>query len=138
MAQAGRDVTDAELAVLEVLWETGPASVRQLVDRLYPAAGPSAPSTVQKLLERLEAKSYVNRNRSGGMHRFAAAVDRATLISTRLRGVAEEFCQGSLASLLTHLVQTEGLSPEERQALRALVQEWRPSQKKTPRDRGTA
>jgi predicted transcriptional regulator len=115
----------------------GPASVRQLVDRLYPSAGPSAPSTVQKLLERLEAKSYVTRDRSGGMHRFAAAVDRGTLISARLRSVAEEFCQGSLASLLTHLVQTESLSHQERQALRELVQEWRPAKKKTPRDRDT-
>lgn len=135
MAQAGRDVTDAELAVLEALWEKGPSSVRQLVDRIYPGAGPSAPSTVQKLLERLEAKSYVTRDRASGMHRFAAAVDRGTLVSTRLRSVAEDLCHGSLASLFTHLVETESLSLEERQALRKLVEQGSSAKKKTPRDR---
>jgi BlaI family penicillinase repressor len=135
MSQAGRDVTDAELAVLEALWEMGPSSVRQLVERLYAGAGPSAPATVQKLLERLEAKSYVTRDRSFGTHRFAATVDRGALINTRLRSVAEELCQGSLASLFTHLVKTEILSQAERHALRKLVEEGDSPRKKTPRDR---
>ncbi len=136
MAQAGRDVTDAELAVLEGLWEMGPSSVRQLVDRLYPEGGPSAPATVQKLLERLEAKSFVARDRCAGTHRFAATVNRGTLISTRLRGLVEKLCGGSLASLFTHLVQTESLSHQEREALRELVEQWDPAREKTRRPRG--
>jgi predicted transcriptional regulator len=135
MAQVGPDVTETELAVLEGLWEMGPSSVRQLVERLYPGGGPSAPATVQKLLERLEAKTFVTRDRTGGTHQFAAAVDRSTLISARLRYVAEELCDGSLASLLTHLVQTESLSQQERQALRDLVEQWDPAKKKARRNR---
>jgi len=45
-------------------------------------------------------------------------------VSARLRNVAEELCDGSLTSLLTHLVQTESLSKSDRKALRALVNEW--------------
>ena len=98
--------------------------------------GPSAPATVQKLLERLEAKSYVARDRAAGTHRFAATVNRGTLISTRLRGLVEKLCGGSLESLFTHLVQTESLSPQERQALRELVEQWDPAREKTRRPRG--
>jgi predicted transcriptional regulator len=124
MPRPVRDVTETELSILQALWDLGPATVRQLVERLYPGAGPSAPATVQKLLERLEGKEYVARDRSGPAQRFRATIDRGALVSARLRGVAEELCDGSLTSLLTHLVQTEGLSAEERRLLRALVAGW--------------
>ncbi len=124
MARSVRDVTETELAVLQVLWDLGSSTVRQVVDRIYPGGGPSAPPTVQKLMERLEAKGFVTRDRSGGVQKFAATVDRAAIVSARLRSVAEELCDGSLTSLLTHLVQTESLSKSDRKALRALVDEW--------------
>ena len=44
------DVTDAELAVLQALWERGTATIRQLTDALYPGGGPAQYGTVQKLL----------------------------------------------------------------------------------------
>jgi predicted transcriptional regulator len=121
-----RDVTGTELAILEVLWELGPATVRQVSDRLYPQGPPSAPATVLKLIGRLEAKGFVERAGRGGGNRFAAAVERGTLVSARLRGVAEDLCGGSMASLLTHLVRTESLSQDDRRALRALVESWQP------------
>ncbi len=86
---------------------------------------PSAHPTVQKLLARLEAKRFVLRDKSGEAHRFAAVVDRGKLISARLRAVAEGLCGGSMTSLVTHLVRTERLSSEDRQALHKLVDEWK-------------
>ncbi|MBV9122830.1 MAG: BlaI/MecI/CopY family transcriptional regulator, partial [Planctomycetes bacterium] len=56
MARTPRDVTDTELAILEVLWERGQATRRQLMDALYPGGGPAQYATIQKLLERLEGK----------------------------------------------------------------------------------
>ena len=85
MPRPMRDVTETELSILQVLWDVGPATVRQLVERLYPDAGPSAAPTVQKLLERLEGKEYVDRDRSGPAHRFRATVDRGALISAAAR-----------------------------------------------------
>ena len=72
MADPAADVTDAELAVLRHLWDHGTATRRQITDALYPDGGPAHYTTVQKLLERLEAKGYV-RSRAGrrrpGVHR---------------------------------------------------------------------
>jgi predicted transcriptional regulator len=126
MARPLPDVTETELAILQILWELGSARVREVSDRLYPEGQPSAPATVLKLLERLESKGFVARESRDGANRFAAAVDRAALVSARLRGVAEELCGGSMASLLTHLVQTEAFSQDDRRALRALVEGWEP------------
>jgi BlaI family transcriptional regulator, penicillinase repressor len=115
------DVTDAELAVLQVLWDRGSATIRQLTDLLYPDGNEVHYATVQKLLERLEAKGHVGRDRSGHAHRFSARTDRDTLVGHRLRVMAEKLCGGLMAPLLTHLVRAEALSARERQELRDLI-----------------
>src|SRR3954471_18739502 len=121
MARTPRDVTEAELAVLRTLWDQGPASVRTIAAELA-AGGPSVqPATVQKLLERLEDKGWVARDRTGPVQLFAATADRDDLIGRRLRGIAEELCEGALTPLLSHLVQNERLTPADRQALRDLI-----------------
>jgi BlaI family penicillinase repressor len=116
-----QDVTDAELAVLQALWERGSATIRQLTDVLYPDGNEAHYATVQKLLERLESKGHVRRDRSGHAHRFTARTDRDTLVGHRLRVMAEKLCGGLMAPLLTHLVRAEALSNEERQELRDLI-----------------
>jgi predicted transcriptional regulator len=133
MARTPQDVTEAELAVLEVLWDQGPAPIRRITEVLYKAAKPSQYATVQKLLERLEEKKFVTRDRAGPVHQFAAAVNRAELIGRRLQSVAEQLCGGSWTPLLTHLVQQRRLTAEERQALRDLIAETDPRPKKPPR-----
>ena len=57
MAKPPQDVTDAELAVLQVLWSEGPATIRQLTETIYPDSGPGYYATVQKLLE-FDGKVY--------------------------------------------------------------------------------
>jgi BlaI family penicillinase repressor len=123
MARPRVDVTEAELSVLQELWgRPEGATIRQLTEAIYPDGGPSRAATVQKLLERLEEKGCVARDRSGPVQRFAARVAREDLIGLRLRAVAESLCGGSLTPLLTHLVeQSRPLKPGERQALRDLI-----------------
>src|SRR5437660_7459163 len=105
MARTPQDVTDAELAVLHALWEDGPATIRQLTDALYPGGGVAQYATVQKLLERLESKGCVRRDRSAAVHVFTPLLGRDELVGRRVRAVAEPLCGGSLTSLLTPLVQ---------------------------------
>jgi len=118
-----RDVTEAELAVLRVLWEHGPATIRELTERLYPGGGTSAYATVQKLLDRLEGKACVRRDRARVPHVFAAGIVREALIAQRLEALADSLCEGSLAPLFTNLVGHRRLTDAERAALRALVED---------------
>ena len=121
MARTPQDVTDTELAVLQLLWERGPATRRQITDVLYPGGGPSHYTTVAKLLERLEAKGFVRKDRGEGALAFTATVDREELISRRLRDVAEKLCGGSLTPLLINLVRARRLSARELQELQDLI-----------------
>jgi BlaI family penicillinase repressor len=121
MGQPLPHVTDAEWAVLELLWDQGPASVRQLADILYPKGGPSEYATVHKLLERLEAKDIVARKRTAGVFVFQALVGRDELIGQQLETLVEKMCGGSLQPLLTNLIRVKRLKPEELRELLALV-----------------
>src|SRR5262245_2383266 len=122
MARTAKDVTDAELAVLEVLWRRGESSIREIADELYPGGASSELATVQKLCERLVAKSFVARHRGRRPQLFAAAVDRQQLIGRQLKLVADKLCAGSYTPLLNHLVEGSALTAEEIGALRDLVQ----------------
>ncbi|HTU92524.1 MAG TPA: BlaI/MecI/CopY family transcriptional regulator [Gemmataceae bacterium] len=135
MARTPQDVTETELAVLQVLWDSGPATIRQLTDVLYPGGGTAQYSTVQKMLERLENKDCVRRERTPPAHVFSAAIAREDLIDRRLRDVAEKLCGGSLTPLLTHLVRTRALTMRERQELRDLIDELDPKDKGKKRPR---
>src|SRR4051812_33315770 len=110
MARPPSEITDAELAVLQVLWELESATIRQLTARIYPGGSPSQYATVQKLLERLECKAFVRRDRGAPVHHFRSCICREELIGRRLRMVAEKLCGGSLTPLLTHLLTNEKLS----------------------------
>jgi BlaI family penicillinase repressor len=121
MPRRPRDVTDAELDVLRLLWKAGSATIRVLTDHLYPNGGTSEYATVQKLLERLEGKGLAARTAQGRQNVYRATVDREELVARRLRNTAEELCDGSLTPLITHLVSAGQLSREELRELRRMV-----------------
>lgn len=123
MARPAQDITDAELAVLQVLWDRGPATIRTITDVLYPDGGAAHYATVQKLLERLEGKECVSRDRATAVHVFSATLGRDELVGRRLQTLAEKLCGGSWTPLVTHLVQNRKLTTHERQTLRAFIEE---------------
>ena len=114
-------LTDAQFAVLEALWNNGLQTIRQLTAILYPSQTTSDYATVQKLLEQLEDKGCVQRNRSEFAHTFVAKVERSDLIDSQLKEMADRLCGGSLTSVLMHLVENATLSRTEREALQKLL-----------------
>jgi BlaI family transcriptional regulator, penicillinase repressor len=134
MAREARDVTEAELGLMQVLWDRGPVNTRQITESLYGAgSAQSQYATVQKLLERLEDKGFVRRDRSEFVHTFTAAVDRDELIGRRLAAMADKLCGGSMAPILSQLARNKALTEKQRQALRELIDS--PSSDRTTRGR---
>jgi predicted transcriptional regulator len=135
MGRPAQDITESELGVLRILWDQGTATIRQLTDILYPGGGAALYATVQKLLDRMEAKGYVRRDRSLYVHVFAAGLNRDELIGRRLRSLAETLCDGSLTPLLTHLARAKDLTAEDRMALRTIIEEAGPDAGRVEPDR---
>lgn len=120
MTSKFKPVTDAELAVLKLLWERGPLTARAIREELYPRGTPSDHATVQKLLERLESKGCTTRDRSGFAHVFAARVTQQAVVGQQLEALAEKLTDGSLAPLIMHVVNSKKLSARDRRELREL------------------
>ena|SRR5262245_7577069 len=134
MARTPQDITDAELAVLQVLWDAeAPLPIRRLTEILYPSGKAAQYATVQKLLERLEAKECVARDRSAPVHVFSATLGRDELVGRRLQAVAEKLYGGSWTPLLTTLVQSQRLSVDDRRKLRQLIDDHNAPAARKPR-----
>lgn len=122
-------VTEAELAILERLWDAAPQSARQLAGRLYPRQTPSDIATVQKLIQRLEGKGLVIRDRGERVHEFRPAVSRETYAGNRLAELADRLTEGSVAPLLLHLVNSRKLTARELAELREILDQGTPTRK---------
>lgn len=123
MGRTPREITDTELSLLNELWQRPSATVQELTEILYGNTPPALLATVRKLLDRLEAKGCVSRDRSKWPHHYSALVKREELASNRLQATADEFFDGDLAPLLTHLVRSQKLSAKDRENLRKLFDE---------------
>lgn len=129
MSQA---LANAELAVMDLLWNNDRMTARDLREQLYPDATKAQHGTVQRLLQRLEEKGIVERDRSLAVHFFSPLISRQTYAGQQLETLADKLTAGSIAPLITHLVEEKKISPDEINRLRDILSE---STLKKPRKR---
>ncbi len=119
--------SNAELQVLDQLWEKSPKTVRELSQAIYQSTEPSSYATVQTLLDRLEKKGWVSRDRSQFRHTFSPTKTRDFLVGEQIQQVANSVCDGSIAALLGHFAKSKPtLSTEERLQLQKLIDQSEP------------
>jgi predicted transcriptional regulator len=128
----GATVSEAELDVLKVLWERSSGTVREINAILSQQGRRWAYTTVQTLLQRLEAKGHVQSDKSGAAHVYSAAVSREELLSRRLRELADQFCDGTASPLLLALIGDSRLTAKEIQHLRQLLDQLEPPKRPRP------
>ncbi len=114
--------TERELDVMDVLWEAGEegrtvAEVReQLSDEL-------AYTTVLTVLRTLEEKGHVAHRENGKAYRYRPLVGREAAGTSALRRLVRKVFRGSPELLLTQLVSDRGLSREDLERMRELLDE---------------
>ena len=114
-------ITDGELSILQVLWEREEATSREITAALREEVTDPKMASIQKLIERLEAKGCVERDRSERAHRFRPLVSREQFLRSRLQSLADRLCDGALVPLVTTLLRSERIAKKEREELRNLV-----------------
>jgi predicted transcriptional regulator len=121
MPRKPQDVTDAELAVLKVLWERESATAREIRTQLYPKGTSSDHGTIQSLLQRLERKGFISRDRSEFAHVFRPRVGRQAYAGQQLEALADKLTDGSLVPFVLHLVENRGIGAGERREIKKLL-----------------
>jgi predicted transcriptional regulator len=123
MGKPHDEITDAELAVMEVLWNRPEgATVRQIVLAVYGRHEHSLHGGVKSFLDRLLDKGYVRVDKTGFAHRFFAAVSRRQYVGGQLKRMAESHFGGALAPLLLSLMEQAKLSRKDRAAIEKLIE----------------
>ena len=98
MGKLNDEITEAELSVMEVLWNRDDGeTVREIVLAVYGRHEHSLHGGVKSFLDRLIEKGYVKVDKTGFAHRFFAAVTRQEFVGRQLKRMAESHFGGSLA-----------------------------------------
>jgi predicted transcriptional regulator len=130
MGEREYDIGAAELEVLKLLWDEGPASVRAVLNRLHEMDRKVAYTTVQTMLTRLEQKGFVRADKSDLAFVYTPLISREQISRSRLRKLLEQCYDGAAGPLILHLVRSEALQPEEIAELQKLIDRLDPNRKK--------
>jgi len=116
--------TEAELELLRVLWDKGPATVRELHDEvnLQRAVGYTS---VLKILQIMTEKGLVEREESNKAHIYRAAASQEETQNQLLRDLSERLFSGSATQLAMHALAMQPTSDAELDELRTLIEQKR-------------
>ena len=115
--------TDAELAILRVLWERGPATVRQVHEAL--ADRETGYTTTLKLMQIMADKGLVTRDESARTHVYAARVSQEQTQRQLVNDLVDRAFGGSAAELVLRALSDARTSAEELREIRRLIDEAR-------------
>ncbi len=114
-----RSLTQLELEIMTVLWETGAANVQSVQARL--TTRNLAYTTVQTMLNVLERKGKVKRRLKDRAYFYQPIVSRANATSQAVGEMLDRFFGGSADSLVLNLVETRKLTPEKLTQIQKLL-----------------
>jgi len=113
-----RKPTDAELAILRVLWARGPSTVRQIAEQMGREAGYT---TVLKLLQIMTEKRLVTRDESARTHIYEAAYTQDQTERQLVTDLLDRVFDGSAAKLVLQALASNKASPEELDEIKKLI-----------------
>ena len=113
-------LTDAELRLMDVLWQVGPSTVQQVLEAL-PAKPALAYNSVLTTIRILEQKGYVEHKKDGRAHVYKPVVDRKQAQRTEIHHLVGRFFQNSHEELVLNLLEEQNIDVEELQRLRELL-----------------
>ena len=117
-----RNLTDAELRLMEVIWEKGKATVGEVVEAL-PKGVPLAYSTVLTTLRILENKGYLRHTKDGRSFVYRPLVKREQARENALSHLLRRFFEGSPELLMLNLMEGGKIDEQELARLRKRIEE---------------
>jgi predicted transcriptional regulator len=116
--------TDAELAILRVLWERGPSTVRQVHEALADTRETGYTTTL-KLMQIMADKGLVTRNESARTHVYTAIAGQQQTQTQLVKDLVDRAFGGSAAELVLRALSDEPASDAELKQIRKLIDDYR-------------
>ncbi len=113
-------ISEAEHAVMEVLWDEAPLTAQDVAERVDPARGWSA-ATVKTLLGRLLAKRTIAHEADGRRYLYRPLTARSDYVAGESRRLIDRLFGGRLTPLFAHLAERDELSDADIEEIEALL-----------------
>jgi predicted transcriptional regulator len=114
-------LTEAELRLMEVLWQKGPATVQQVLEVL-PGKMPLAYNSVLTTIRILEKKGYVKHEKDGRAHVYAPLVERQEATRSEIRRLVTRFFGNSHELLVLNILKDQSVDAVELKRLRKMLE----------------
>jgi predicted transcriptional regulator len=112
--------TEAELAILRVLWQRGPSTVRE-VQQVLEKTQKTGYTTVLKFMQIMAGKGLVSRDESPYAHIYRAAIRREQVERTLVSHLLDVAFEGSASRLLQQALSTKKATAEELTEIRRIL-----------------
>lgn len=123
MAQPAAKPTESELAILQVLWANGPATVRQVNEQLNAKGGRTIGyTTTLKIMQIMLEKGLLSRNAESRSHIFSALVEESTVQRSLLSQFVNKAFRGSTSQLVLEALGQHEASDDELAAIKELIE----------------
>ena len=114
-------LTEAELRIMNVLWQCGSGTVQTVLDSL--SSKPSlAYNSVLTTIRILEKKGYVEHRKDGRAHVYAPLIEREEASRSEIRHLVSRFFKNSHEQLVLNILEERGIEPEELNRLRQMLE----------------
>jgi len=115
-------ISDAEHAVMEVLWEESPLTAQDVAERVPAERGWSA-NTVKTLLGRLLAKNAIAHEEEGRRYLYRPLVERDDYVAGESQRLIDRLFGGKLTPLVAHLADRDQLTAQDIAEIEAILKE---------------
>ena len=115
--------TPAELAVLQVIWDQGPCTVREVMNVLNKQR-PRAYTSVMSLMETMARKGLLNQKPRGRAFVYSSKISRKKALSGMVKDLLNRAFDGSASALVAHLLEQGKSSGEELDEIRQTLSEF--------------
>ena len=116
--------TPGELEVLQILWETGPATVRDVLDVLEANERGRAYTSVMSLMNVMADKGLVKRTPQGRAFLYSPVMKKDAALGKMVRDLCRRAFEGSASTLVTRLLDETNPSDEELKAIREAIRDY--------------
>ena len=116
-------LTEAELRIMDVVWQKGPSTVQQVLDALGDELAYNSVLTTIRILER---KGYLGHVKDGRAHVYEPLIDRDDATRSEIRHLVSRFFRNSHKALLLNLLEDEAIEDEEVKRLRKMLERSQP------------
>ena len=115
-------LTEAELRIMQVIWDKGPGTVQQILDALTDTPI-LAYNTVLTTIRILERKGYLEHSKDGRAHVYSPLIEREDASRSEIRHLISRFFSNSHEDLVLNILEDRGIAQEEINRLRKMLQQ---------------